>query len=98
VDTRTLQEQLLAADQSKFSSGIATFNDIINDQRALVLAQISEVNALSAYAHARVSLDQTLGQTLERNQVTLDEGLSGRVTRESKLPDVVAGRPANQSR
>jgi outer membrane protein TolC len=89
VNTRTLQEQLLEADREKFSSGIATFNDIINDQRALVLAQISEVNALSAYAHARVSLDQTLGETLERNHVTLEEGLSGRVSRESKAPDVL---------
>jgi outer membrane protein TolC len=89
VNTRTLQEQLLAADREKFSSGIATFNDIINDQRALVTAQISEVNALAAYAHARVSLDQTLGETLERNNVTLDEGLSGHVLRESKAPDVL---------
>ena len=91
MNTRTLQEQLLAADREKFSSGIATFNDIINDQRALVAAQISEVNALAAYAHARVSLDQTLGETLERNNVSLDEGLSGRVSRESRAPDVVAG-------
>jgi outer membrane protein TolC len=91
VNTRTLQEQLLAADREKFSSGIATFNDIINDQRALVAAQISEVNALSAYAHARVSLDQTLGETLERNQVSLDEGLSGRVARESKAPEMAVG-------
>jgi hypothetical protein len=68
---------------------MATFNDIINDQRALVTAQISEVNALGAYAHARVSLDQTLGETLERNHVSMEEGLSGRVTRESKPPDVV---------
>ena len=86
-----LQEQLLAADREKFSSGIATFNDIINDQRALVVAQISEVNALAAYAHARVSLDQTLGETLERNHVSLEEGLSGRVARESLASDVVAG-------
>ena len=91
VNTRTLQEQLLATDRQKFSSGMATFNDIINDQRALVVAQISEVNALAAYAHARVSLDQTLGETLERNNVSLDEGLSGRVARESKAPDVVVG-------
>jgi outer membrane protein len=89
LNTRTLQEQLLDADQEKFSSGMATFNDIINDQRALVTAQISEVNALAAYAHARVSLDQTLGDTLERNHVSMAEGLSGRVTRESKPPDVV---------
>jgi outer membrane protein TolC len=92
VNTRTLQEQLLAADREKFSSGIATFNDIINDQRALVAAQISEVNTLAAYAHARVSLDQTLGETLERNQVSLDEGLSGRLARESNAPEVEVGR------
>ena len=89
VNTRALQEQLLAADRSKFASGMATFTDIINDQRALVVAQISEVNALAAYAHARVSLDQTLGETLERNGVTLEEGLSGKVARESRMPDVV---------
>jgi outer membrane protein TolC len=91
VNTRTLQEQLLAADREKFSSGIATFNDIINDQRALVAAQISEVNALAAYAHARVSLDQTLGETLERNHVSLEEGLSGRVARGSLAPEAAAG-------
>ena len=45
----------------------------------------------SAYAHARVSLDQTLGETLERNQVSLDEGLSGRVAGESKTPEVEVG-------
>jgi outer membrane protein TolC len=87
VNTRTLQEQLLAADREKFASGMATFNDIIIDQRALVAAQISEVNALAAYAHARVSLDQTLGETLERNQVSMEEGLSGRVGRESKMAE-----------
>jgi outer membrane protein len=92
LNTRTLQEQLLAADRTKFASGIATFNDIINDQRALVGAQISEVNALASYAHARVSLDQTLGETLERNGVTLEEGLMGKINRESRAPDVVAGR------
>ena len=92
LNTRALQEQLLAADRTKFASGIATFNDIINDQRALVTAQISEVNALASYAHARVSLDQTLGETLERNGVTLDEGLMGKVNRESRPPDVVAGK------
>ncbi|MCU1238022.1 MAG: outer rane efflux protein [Candidatus Solibacter sp.] len=92
VNTRALQEQLLAADRTKFASGIATFNDIINDQRALVTAQISEVNALSSYARARVSLDQTLGETLERNGVSLEEGLKGKVNRESRAPDVVAGK------
>src|SRR5260370_40256286 len=64
LNTRTRQEQMLDADREKFSSGMATFNEIINDQRALVTAQISEGNALSPYAHARASLDTTLSETL----------------------------------
>ena len=96
-DTRVLQEQLLEADQKKFSSGIATFNDIITDQRALVTAQISEVNAMAAYAKARVSLDQTLGESLEHNHITLNEGLNGRVDRESNLPAIVGRGPGAAS-
>jgi len=79
--TRILQEELLAAERKKFSYGISTFNDIIVDQRALVVAQISEVNASIAYARARVSLDQVLGETLEKNNISLDEGLTGKVPR-----------------
>src|ERR1035441_4164679 len=75
--TRILQEELLASERKKFSYGISTFNDIIIDQRALVAAQISEVNASITYARARVSLDQVLGETLEKNNISLDEGLSG---------------------
>ena len=52
-------------------------------------AQISEVNALAAYAQARASLDHMLGDTLEKNNISLDEGLNGRVERQSQLPDVL---------
>jgi outer membrane protein TolC len=90
-DTRMLQEQLLAADQQHFISGgsTITFEALMADQRALVNAQISEVNALAAYAQARTSLDQTLGETLEKNNISLDEGLNGRVERQSQIPDVL---------
>jgi outer membrane protein TolC len=90
-DARLLQEQLLAADQEHFVSGgrTITFQMLMADQRALVNAQISEVSALSAYAHARTSLDQTLGETLEKNNISLDEGLNGHVERQSQIPDVL---------
>jgi outer membrane protein TolC len=89
--TRELQEQLLADDQQHFLSGgkNTSFDAVMADQRALVNAQISEVNALAAYAHARTFLDQTLGETLEKNNITLDEGLNGRVERQSQIPDVL---------
>jgi outer membrane protein len=90
-DTRLLQEELLAADQQHFISGGSTisFEALMADQRALVNAQISEVNALATYAQARTSLDHTLGETLEKNNISLDEGLNGRVERQSQIPDVL---------
>ena len=86
-DTRILQEQLLAADQKR-ASGVATFNIIMADQRALIAAQIAELNARTACARARVSLDQVLGETLEANNISLEEGLRGHVERESRIPEI----------
>jgi hypothetical protein len=51
-----------------------------------VTAQISEANALAAYARARISLDQVLGETLEKNHISLEEGLAGHVERPSQIP------------
>jgi outer membrane protein len=87
VNTRKLQEQILEDDRKKFAFGTATFNNLINDERMLVAAQIAEVTAIAAYQRARVSLDQVLGQTLEANQISLEEGIQGQVERPSKAPD-----------
>lgn len=89
-NTRILQQQLLEADQKR-ATGTATFNTLMVDRRALIAAEVSVTSSLAAYAHARVSLDQVLGETLDRNNITLEEGLSGRVSRESRVPDVAGG-------
>lgn len=83
-NTRALQEQLLQADQQRFQSGAkgTTFDTLMADERSLVNGQISEVNALAAYARARTLLDQVLGETLEKNNISLDEGMEGRVERQ----------------
>ncbi len=90
VNTRKLQEQILEDDRKKFAFGTATFNNLITDERTLVTAQLAEVGAISAYQRARVSLDQVLGQTLEANQVSLDEGIQGQVERPSRAPETPA--------
>src|ERR1017187_1295093 len=87
-NTRILEEQLLEAEKKK-SSGPTTFNAIMIDQRQLIAALLSEVNAETLYAHAKVALDQVLGETLEKYNISLDEGLAGKVNRESRPPDVV---------
>ncbi|MGD1072940.1 MAG: TolC family protein [Bryobacteraceae bacterium] len=79
VDTRELDDQLLKAEQQKFAFGKSSIGNVIIAQRALVAAQTSEINARTAYAHARVSLDQVIGATLETNHVALDDALNGRM-------------------
>ncbi len=48
-----------------FSFGTATITDVVTAQRALIAAESTEVSSLSAYSHARIALDQVLGDTLE---------------------------------
>jgi outer membrane protein TolC len=89
-NTRVLNEQLLEAEKKK-SFGAATFNYIMIDQRALIAAQLSEMNAIASYNRARLSLDQVLGETLEKNNITLEEGLAGKVERQSRPAEVIEG-------
>jgi outer membrane protein len=86
VDGRKLQEQLLEKEGEKFRFGASTIADLVGAQTSLLAAQVTEVAALAIYSHARVSLDQVLGETLTANHVSVDEALNGRVTRESKPP------------
>ena len=87
VDTRALQQQLLEKEQRKFSLGASTRNDVIVVQRSLATARVAEVAALTNYSRARVSFDQVLGETLEKNNVSISEALEGRVPRKSSLPE-----------
>ena len=90
VSTRTLQEDLLEKEQQKFSLGSSSIDAIIAAERTVALSQYAEVAALSAYSRARVALDQMLGQTLEANNVSVDQALKGRVDRESVLDEAEA--------
>jgi outer membrane protein len=89
-NTRLLQEQLLDVERKK-SYGAQTYNVIMVDQRALIAAQLSEMNALASYNRARISLDQVLGETLDKNHITLEEGLAGRVEKTSRPKEVIEG-------
>jgi outer membrane protein len=83
---RELQRDLLEKEQQMFSFGSATLNDVVAAQASLLAAESAEVTARSAYSHARVSLDQVLGETLERNHVAVEDALKGEVRRHSSLP------------
>jgi outer membrane protein len=86
IKASTLQQQTLDADQKRLALGASTAYQIVLDQQNVASAESSEVQALATYSHARIGLDQALGRTLEANNITFDEALSGTISRPSQLP------------
>jgi outer membrane protein len=86
VKARVLQQQTLAADQKKFTLGATTAYQVVQDQRDLANSQSLEVQAMANYTHAKISFDESMGTTLEVNNISLNEALSGHISRPSALP------------
>jgi outer membrane protein len=86
VKARVLQQQTFDADQRKFTLGASTAYQVVQDQRDLANSQSLEVQAMANYTHAQISFDGAMGTTLDVNHVSLEEALSGHVSRPSVLP------------
>jgi outer membrane protein len=86
VKSLALSQQTLDADQRKYSLGAATVFQVVQDQRDVAAAVSAETQAMANYSHARIAFEQALGNTLEAHNVSLDEALSGRVSRPSAIP------------
>jgi outer membrane protein len=87
---RALQEQTLDAEQKKYALGASTVFLVIQAQRDLAQAEASRVQALAAYARARTQLDLATGQTLEENNILVEEAKRGTVAAPPKpIPDLV---------
>ena len=86
VKARILQQQTLDADKKKYTLGASTVFQVVTDQQTLAAAQSTEQQSLANYSHARISFDQAMGATLEANDISIEEALSGKVSRQSVLP------------
>jgi len=86
VKARILQQQTLDADKKKYTLGASTVFQVVQDQQNLATSESAETQALANYSHARIAFDQSLGNTLAVNHISLDEALSGHVARKSVLP------------
>ena len=86
VAARQLAQETLDAERKKYEFGKSTNAAVIQAQRDVVSAESEEVQSMANYTHARIALDQALGVTLERNDITMAEATSGRVERKSELP------------
>jgi outer membrane protein TolC len=88
VKARVLAQQTLDADQKKLALGAGTSYQVVQDQRDLANAQSSEIQSIANYSHARIAVDQAVGTTLEVNNVSVTEAMSGHVSAApSNVPD-----------
>lgn len=87
LKARVLQEQTLDAEQKKLALGASTIFQVILVQRDLATAQTNEVTASGSYKKAQVELARSTGQTLQSNNISVDEAFRGMVSRPpSRLP------------
>ena len=83
--SRQLQESTLSNDQKKYTLGAGTAYQVVQDQRDLATAINSEMQAMANYTHAKISLDQALGRTLEVNNVSITDAFIGKASYQSNL-------------
>jgi outer membrane protein TolC len=82
--------QVLEAEQKKYELGASTSYAVVQHQTDLANARQAEVAAISAYAQAKLQLDQATGTILENNNIVIDEAKKGRLSKTpSPIPDVV---------
>lgn len=77
IQSRQTQEQLVGAEKDKLSVGASTNFLVIQQESYLAQARSTEVGARSVWIKARVALDRSLGDLLEKNGITYDESVVG---------------------
>jgi outer membrane protein TolC len=91
---RELAAQSLDAEQKKYALGASTYILVLQNQRDLAQAESNTVAAMTAYAKSRVTLDQDTAQTLERNNISVEDAVTGQV---KTMPSVPGLKPYNPS-
>jgi outer membrane protein len=86
VATRSLAQQTLEAEQNRFRFGESTIAIVVQAERDLASDQSSEVQAMANYTHAKIAFDEAVGQTLDVNNISMEEAEAGHVARESAIP------------
>ena len=93
---RELSAQTLDAEQKKYNLGASTYLAVLQDERDLAQAESNLVSAMTNYAKSRVQLDKDTAQTLDRNNIKIDEAVTGNVRTIPSIPGTVQNKTAIQ--
>jgi hypothetical protein len=89
---RELQRQTFEAEQKKYQLGASRVYDVILTQRDFITAQGTELRALADLVEAKANYERAIGRTLEVNRVTIAEGKSGNIDRDTLIPGTLNGK------
>jgi outer membrane protein len=92
IKARELQQQTFDAEQKKYQLGASTVYTVIQTQRDLTTAQGNEIRALANLEEAKAGYERAVGRTLEVNHVTIADGKSGEVERDTLIPGTLHGK------
>jgi outer membrane protein TolC len=93
---RELSAQTLDAEQKKYNLGASTYLAVLQDERDLAASESALVAAMTNYAKSKVLLDRDTAQTLDRNNIKLDEAVTGQVKTQPNVPGIVPNKTALQ--
>ncbi len=93
VATRELAQQALDAEQNRFKFGESSIALVVQAQRDLATDEEAEIQSMANYTHAKIAFDQSVGQTLDVNNISMAEAAAGHVARVSSIPENAPQRP-----
>lgn len=93
---RDLAAQTLDAEQKKYNLGASTYLNVLSDERDLAQAESNLVTAMTNYAISKVTMDKDTAQTLEKNNIMIDEAVTGKTKTQPHVPGVVPNKSALQ--
>ncbi len=93
-----LAQLSLDAERIKLRNGLSTSYNVVLKERDLVTAQYAEVQAVDAYAKSLVAMDQSMGTTLDRNHIQLNEAVTGTVNERPVVPYAPSLVPAGSGK
>jgi outer membrane protein len=91
--TRDYDQQSMDAEVTKLHLGASTTANVLQQQRALAIAEGTLISATAKYAIDRASLAQILASTLDRYNISITDAVNGKVNTEPTIPGI---EPAKQ--
>lgn len=87
-EAQRFAEENLDAEQKKYALGASTSFNVMSMQSALAQAQETTITAEISYAKQRVQLDLDTAQTLDNNNIVLNEAVTGNIKTQPNVPGI----------